>query len=176
MEKTLIILKPDAVDRGLIGQILARFEGADLRIERLDVRVTDRETVSKHYPDTNEWLGGVGGKTLTDYEAQHLDPVQLLGTNDAVEIGRLVKGWLVDFMVSGPVVLGVLSGNRAVEAVRKLVGSTLPITAAPGTIRGDYATDSPDAANAESRPIRNLIHASGTVDEATSEIALWFRP
>lgn len=174
MERTLIILKPDAVERGLVGTIVARFEAAGLRIDRLEARVADRDTVARHYPDSQEWLEGVGGKTLADYQSQGVDPTKELGTDDAAAIGRLVKRWLVDFMVSGPVVVAVLSGNRAVEAVRKLVGSTLPVTAAPGTIRGDFATDSPDAANAEKRPVRNLIHASGTQEEAADEIALWF--
>ena len=86
----------------------------------------------------------------------------------------MVKGWLVEYMASGPVLVGVLRGNRCVEVVRKLVGATLPVLAAPGTIRGDLSVDSPDLANAERRPIRNLVHASGDVEEAEREIAVWF--
>ncbi|MGH3972931.1 MAG: nucleoside-diphosphate kinase, partial [Pseudonocardiaceae bacterium] len=78
------------------------------------------------------------------------------------------------FMLSGPVVPMVLSGNRAIETVRKIVGHTLPVMAVPGTIRGDYSSDSADLANDELRPVLNLVHASGDPDEAAREIKLWF--
>ena len=141
---------------------------------RLERRRADRSTVELHYPNDDAWLATVGEKTLADYRARDLDPVELLGTSDAIEIGKAVKGWLVDFMTAGDVVVVLVEGNRAVEAVRKLIGGTLPVSAAPGTIRGDYSTDSPEAANRELRPVRNLIHASGDVAEANREIGLWF--
>lgn len=174
MQRTLIILKPDAVGRNLVGQVLARFEAAGLSIVELNMLTPPAELIAAHYPTDDTWLSIVGGKTLEDYEKQGTDPVAALGTADAVEIGTLVKQWLVEFMSSGPVVAGVLEGNRAIESVRKMVGATLPISADPGTIRGDYSTDSPDLANAEKRPVKNLIHASGDADEAAREIELWF--
>lgn len=174
MERTLIILKPDAVSRGLVGEIIGRFERVGLELERLELRQADPNLVEQHYPEDPSWLATVGSKTLEDYDRQGLDPVVQLGSSDAIEIGRMVKQWLVEFMTSGPVVVGVLRGNRCVESVRKLTGSTLPVLADPGTIRGDLSTDSPDAANAERRPIRNLLHASGDLAEADREIKLWF--
>ena len=174
MESTLIILKPDAVQRCLIGEIFGRFERLELEVTRLEMRHATAEILTQHYPSDPEWLGSVGQKTLEDYERQGMSALELLGSDDAVEIGTMVKTWLVEFMTSGPVVVAVLSGNRCVETVRKVIGATLPVLAAPGTVRGDFSSDSPDAANAERRPIKNLIHASGDPEEAEREIALWF--
>ena len=86
----------------------------------------------------------------------------------------MVRKWLTEFMLSAPVVPMVISGNRAIETVRKIVGATLPVAALPGTIRGDFSSDSPDFANTEQRPVRNLVHASGDQEEAEREIKLWF--
>lgn len=172
-EKTLVILKPDAYARRLTGEIIARFERCGLTLEQ--IRVSEGEEIlNDHYPTDDGWLGTVGGKTLSDYARLGVSAQEKLGTDDAIEIGGMVRAWLVDFMKSGPIVPMVLSGNRAVETVRKLVGSTLPISAAPGTVRGDYSSDSADLANEETRPVRNLIHASGDPAEAEREIKLWF--
>lgn len=173
MQQTLVIIKPDAVDRGLTGEILVRFERSGLRIAKLKALRASREVLSQHYPNDDEWLRSVGQKTLDDYERQGLDADGSLGTSDALEIGRMVRRWLIDFMASGDVVVMLLEGNRAVQSVRKLVGETLPVDAKPGTIRGDYSTDSPDIANQERRPVKNLIHASGDADDAEREIGLW---
>jgi nucleoside-diphosphate kinase len=99
-----------------------------------------------------------------------------MGTDDPHEIGLRVQEWLVEFLTSGPALALVLEGPHAVELVRKIVGVTLPSNAQPGTIRGDYSFDSSALANAQKRPIRNLVHASGDIDEAEFEIALWFQP
>jgi nucleoside-diphosphate kinase len=173
-ERTLVIVKPDAYERGLTGVILARLEQRGLRVEAMRVSRNEKQIIDDHYPRSAEWLGIVGGKTLEDYGKQGLSPKGTLGTEDAVEIGRMVRAWLTEFLLSAPVVPMVISGNRAIETVRKIVGNTLPVLAAPGTIRGDYSSDSPDLANAERRPVQNLIHASGDPEEAAREIALWF--
>ena len=174
MERTLVIVKPDGVRRGLVGEIIARFERCGLEIERLELRRASRDLIVRHYPSDEEWLTKVGGKTIKTYQTYGMDAVQEVGTADPLEIGKMVKKWLVDFMTSGPVVAMVLTGNHAVDVVRKITGDTIPLFAAPGTIRGDYAVDSPDLANAEHRAVANLVHASGTVDEAKYEIGLWF--
>jgi nucleoside-diphosphate kinase len=173
-ERTLVIVKPDAYLRGLTGVILARLEQAGLRIEAMRVSRSEKEIVEDHYPRSEEWLSIVGGKTLEDYGRLGISAAERLGTDDAVEIGLMVRGWLTEFLLSAPVVPMVISGNRAIETVRKIVGNTLPVVAAPGTIRGDFSSDSPDLANAERRPVQNLIHASGDPEEAAREIALWF--
>ena len=174
MEKTFVLLKPDAVARGLVGRIVSRFEDAGLHLEAARALTPSRDLIVRHYPDDLDWLTAVGGKTLESYAADGLDPAADLGTNDPEAIGRLVKGWLVDYISSGPVVAMIWRGNRVVSQVRKLVGHTLPSHAVPGTIRGDFSSDSAELANREGRPVRNLIHASGDPEEAAREIALWF--
>jgi nucleoside-diphosphate kinase len=173
-ERTLVIVKPDAYQRGLTGDILARLEQRGLVLEAIRVSAGEKEIVEDHYPRSQEWLATVGGKTLDDYAKLGVSAQERLGTDDAVEIGQMVRRWLTEFMLSSPVVPMVLSGNRAIETVRKVVGHTLPIMAAPGTIRGDYSSDSPDLANEEKRPVQNLVHASGDPAEAAREIKLWF--
>ena len=173
MERTLVIIKPDGVRRQLVGDIIARFERCGLEIERLVQVLASADLLWRHYPSDEEWLAKVGGKTIKTYQTYGIDAVQELGTADPLEIGKMVKKWLVEFMTSGPVVAFVLRGNHAVDVVRKITGDTIPLFAAPGTIRGDYAVDSPDLANAEHRAVANLVHASGTVEEAKYEIGLW---
>ena len=173
-ERTLVIVKPDAYQRGLTGVILARLEQRGLALDAIRVSSHEAELVEDHYPRSHDWLAIVGGKTLADYESLGVSAKDRLGTDDAVEIGQMVRAWLVSFLLSAPLVPMVLSGNRAIETVRKLVGNTLPVAAAPGTIRGDYSSDSPDIANTEKRPVQNLVHASGDPDEAAREIGLWF--
>jgi nucleoside-diphosphate kinase len=134
----------------------------------------EADRISAHYPSDPGWLSSVGQKTLEDYSRNGIDPIRELGTNDPVSIGAMIKTWLSEYLLGGPIVPMVVEGNRAVSVVRKMVGATVPATADPGTIRGDYSTDSPDTANQQRRPIQNLVHASGTVEEAAREIALWF--
>jgi nucleoside-diphosphate kinase len=173
-ERTLVIVKPDAYVRGLTGVIMARLEQRGLVVEAIRVSRNEKETIGDHYPRSKEWLETVGGKTLDDYAKLGISAKDRLGTDDAAEIGQMVRTWLTEFLLSAPVVPMVISGNRAIETVRKIVGHTLPVMAAPGTIRGDYSSDSPDLANEEQRPVRNLVHASGDPEEAEREIALWF--
>jgi nucleoside-diphosphate kinase len=174
MERTLVLIKPEGVKRKMVGRILQRFEDATLTIDEMKLMVASKELVEKHYPNDKAWTTLVGEKTLGTYKQYGVNAKKELGTEDAYEIGKKVKGWLVDYISSGPIVAMVISGNHAVDNVRKLVGSTIPLNAAPGTIRGDFSVDSPDLANGEKRPVQNLIHASGTVDEAEKEITLWF--
>lgn len=173
-ERTLVIVKPDAYERGLTGVILARLEQRGLTVEVMRVSRDETEIVQDHYPRSEEWLTAVGDKTLDDYARLGVSAKDRLGTDSAVEIGRMVREWLTGFLLSAPVVPMVISGNRAIETVRKIVGQTLPVVATPGTIRGDFSSDSPDLANEERRPVRNLVHASGDPEEATREIKLWF--
>ncbi|MDR7589711.1 MAG: nucleoside-diphosphate kinase [Armatimonadota bacterium] len=174
-ERTLVLVKPDGVQRGLVGEILARFERAGLKLVALKMVRAPRELLERHYPADETFLRTIGGKTKEAFEAYGLDVRERMGTEDPVEVGRRVREWLVDFMASGPVVAAVVEGVHAVSAVRKLVGQTLPVFAGPGTIRGDWSTDSPTLANLEQRPVRNLVHASGTLEEAEYEVRLWFR-
>jgi nucleoside-diphosphate kinase len=175
MERTLIILKPDAVKRGLVGEILSRFEKTGLKLIAAKMVTPSKELANKHYPThRREFIEGMGNKTLDNYKEQGLNAKELLGTSDPYEIGLKIQEWMVDFMTSSPVMAIVLEGPHAIELARKLTGHTLPLKAEPGTIRGDYSYDSPTLANKEKRPIYNLIHASGEKEEAEFEINLWF--
>ncbi len=174
IEKTLVLVKPDGVERGLVGEILGRFERMGLTIEAMNLLIPTRELADAHYPSDDGWLSAVGNKTLEDYAARGFDASLELGTSDPIAVGRQIKARLTTFLTSGKVVALVLEGNRAVESVRKVVGATLPTASPMGTIRGDFSTDSPDAAAAEGRPVKNLVHASGNVEEAVAEIELWF--
>jgi nucleoside-diphosphate kinase len=175
-ERTLILIKPDGIQRALSGTILARFEQAGLKIVGLKMVQAHRTVLERHYPADEAWVRTVGGKTREAFESYGLDVKAMMGTNDPVAIGRQVRGWLIEFMQATPVIAAVLEGVHAVSITRKIVGKTLPVFAEPGTIRGDFSTDAPTVANAGRRPVRNLIHASGTVEEAEYEVTLWFTP
>ncbi|MDR0319717.1 MAG: hypothetical protein LBH81_03180 [Rickettsiales bacterium] len=163
IERTLVILKPDAVRRKLCGRIVSRFEDAGLDIVAAKFFAPSKELLNKHYSNSDEYIMSLGRKNLG-------------GSADdaaAMKQGRVVYARLMDY-ISGDVMAMVLEGNEAVKIVRKLCGPTEPFSADPGTIRGQFAIDSYDLSNKEERACRNLMHASGTADEAKSEIALWF--
>lgn len=174
MERTLVLLKPDAVQRGIVGDIISRFEKVGLKIVAAKMVLADKALLGKHYPATKEMLERLGNNTLNSYKEMGLNADEQFTDTTPAVIGAQVRDWLVDFMISGPVFAMVLEGPHSIEIVRKIVGSTLPQKALPGTIRGDYSFDSSFLANSNNRPIRNLIHASGNEEEATTEIALWF--
>jgi len=175
MEKTLVLLKPDAVSRGVVGEIITRFEKAGLKLVATKMVRPDQKLAQQHYPsDRHDFIKGMGHKTLDSYKEEGHDPVHNFGTKDPHEIGLQLQKWLVDFLVSGPVIALVLEGPGAIGAVRTIAGHTIPAKAEPGTIRGDYSDDSAITANAEKRSIKNLVHASGDKQEADFEISLWF--
>ncbi len=175
IQQTVVLIKPDGVKRGLVGEITQRFEKAGLKIVAMKMVWVDKEMVAKHYPDDRlELMEGIGQKTLATYEKYGKDPAEELGTKDALEIGRMVNQWNIDFLTSGPVVAFLLEGLHAIENVRMIAGNTLPVFATPGTVRGDFSLDSPAMANANMRSVRNLMHASGNEEEAKYEKQLWF--
>ena len=175
MEKTLVLIKPDAIKRGLVGQIISRFERVGLSLEEMKIVNATTEIVGKHYPDDKNWIRSVGKKTVDAYKKYNLNIAEDLGTDDALEVGKLVRKWLIQHLTSGPVVALILSGNHAIEVVRKIIGNTIPLFAELGTIRGDFSMDSPDLSIKEKRALQNLVHASSTIEEAKREISLWFK-
>jgi len=176
IEKTVVLVKPDGVKRGVVGEIISRFEKAGLKIKAMKMIWVDKEMAGKHYPDARkELLKGIGEKTLKTYKKYGMDPNEDLGTKEALEIGKMVNSWNMDFITSGPVVAILLEGLHAIENVRLMAGNTLPTMADPGTIRGDYSLDSPALANVKKRAVRNIIHASGNKEEAKYEEELWFK-
>ena len=177
MERTLVVLKPDALQRGILGDIIGRFERVGLKVVGAKLFRPTKELADQHYPkDRDEFIIGMAKKTIENYVEQNLNLSDEFGTDDPKTIGLMIQGWLVEFMTSAPVFAVVLEGPHAIDVVRKLTGNTLPAKAAPGTIRGDYSFDSSAMANLSKRPIRNLIHASGDAKEAQFEIDLWFQP
>jgi nucleoside-diphosphate kinase len=175
LEQTLIVIKPDAIQRSIVGDIISRYEKVGLKIVGMKMFIPSKELLNQHYPvDREEFIVGMGNKTLDNYKELEQDANELFGTDDPKKIGLEVQKWLVDFMADSPVIAVVLEGPHAIEIVRKIRGHTLPQKAQPGTITGDYSFDSSSIANSDMRPIRNLVHASGTSEEAAFEIGLWF--
>ncbi len=174
-EQTLVLIKPDGVKRQLIGEVIGRFERVGLKLVACKMLVIPEDLAFKHYGADEEWFENVGQKTLEFYQEHGKDPNEELGTMKAKEIGKIVQKWNVNYLTEGPVLAMIWEGFGAIEAVRKIVGSTFPDKASPGTIRGDYSFDSPFVADTEKRSVQNLIHASGKPEEAKLEIELWFK-
>ncbi|PIP63255.1 nucleoside-diphosphate kinase, partial [Candidatus Roizmanbacteria bacterium CG22_combo_CG10-13_8_21_14_all_34_12] len=130
--------------------------------------------VVAHYPETEAWFKKVGERTLTNYAKKGLDAKKVFKTDDAVSIGKIVKGWLVTYFQESPVFMAVVEGYDCIEIVRKLSGNTIPVLAAPGTVRGDFSHDTIDLANEQNRPLRNIIHASDSPEDGEKEVNLWF--
>ncbi|HUV43172.1 MAG TPA: nucleoside-diphosphate kinase [Patescibacteria group bacterium] len=175
MEESVVLIKPDGVKRGLVGEIIRRFERAGLKLIAMKMIWVDKDVVGKHYTDKKAYLIGIGKKTLESYKKYGKDPREELGTKNPLEIGKMVREWNMEFLSSGPVIALLWQGPSAVEIIRKIVGSTFPASAPPGTIRGDYSFDSAMFADTRKRSTKNLIHASGDAQEAKFERQLWFR-
>lgn len=173
-EKTLVLIKPDGVKRGLVGDVIHRIEQRGLKIIALKMIQATREQIDGHYPKDQKWISRLGEKSLGTYAKYGINPIDKVGTDNADEIGKMVRGWIIDFMVSGPVVKMAVMGVHAIDMVRKLCGNSLPNLAEMGTIRGDYSVDSPALANSDKRAVHNIIHASETPEEAEHELAYWF--
>ncbi|OGZ61394.1 MAG: nucleoside-diphosphate kinase [Candidatus Spechtbacteria bacterium RIFCSPLOWO2_02_FULL_38_8] len=173
-ETTLLLIKPDGVKRGLVGEILKRIEMRGLKVIGLKMFHAGKEHAHSHYPQTEQWLRAMGEKSLDNYRKYDKNPMEELGTDDALEIGKQISKWNVDFLTSGPMVAIAIRGIHAVDMVRKIVGNTLPSNAEMGTIRGDFSVDSPILANAGKRALHNVVHASGDLGEAERELKHWF--
>lgn len=171
IEKTLILVKHDGVLKGLIGEIIKRLENLGLKIVGLKMVWADEKLAFNHYKVTKEWATDVFTKTKNTYEKQG----KKFEFSEPMEYGKMIQSWNIGFLKEGPVVAIVAQGPHAVELVRKIVGSTEPRQAIPGTIRGDYSFESYQISDSKKRPVRNLVHASGSVDEAKREISLWFK-
>lgn len=168
-ERSFVIIKPDGVQRSLIGEITKRFERTGLKLVALKMFVADEERLWKHYNKDDAWFESKGTKTISGRQAAGL-PVD----KPAIEYGKDIVRQLVKFMSSGPVVAMVWEGASAVGIIKKIVGGTEPLTSDVGTIRGDLTLDSYDLASGSERAVRNLIHCSDQPAEAEREIAIWF--
>lgn len=173
-ERTLVIIKPDGIQRSLVGEIIKRYERVGLKLIAMKVLIPTEEMAVKHYYEVggDAWLEEVGRKARASYEKKGLQSPY--ATN--MENGRAVMMSNAKYISSGPVVAMIWQGNQAVALVRKITGGTEPLTSDVGTIRGDLTLDTYAMADTDKRSVRNLIHASGTIEEAEKEIPIWFKP
>lgn len=169
LQQTLVVIKPDAVQRTLVGEIIQRFERVGLKIIAMKMMLADTDLIEKHYSLDPEWKRKAGEKALKDKNSEGE-----VNKKKAIEIGNRVLDSLKRFMTAGPVVAIVLEGVHAVPLAKKLVGGTEPFSSDVGTIRGDYVLDSYVLADTSNRAIRNIIHASSDNKEAEKEVELWF--
>ncbi len=168
-ERTFVIIKPDGVQRSLIGEVIHRFERTGLKLVGMKFACTPEEKLWAHYDKDDEWFSRKG-QNIIEERKKHSLPIE----KEAIEYGRDIIRALVKYMKAGPVVMMVWQGNQSIAAVKKLVGDTSPATSDVGTIRGDLTTDSYDIANIDDRAVRNLVHCSDAPEAAAREIALWF--
>lgn len=162
-EETLVILKPDALERGLIGSIIKRYEDAGLQVQNIRYfQKVDEDLIKRHYPASMAL--GLGEKAQK-------------ATGDIKDIeahGMKVLEWLRRYITRGSVIAIKIGGEDAIRTVRSITGDTDPATAEKGTIRGDYGADSLVKSTEEERACENLVHASGNSEEARVELDLWF--
>ncbi len=168
-ERTLVILKPDAIQRSLVGEVINRLEKVGLKIIAMKMIIAKDEQCWKHYNKDDAWFISKGEALIKNRQEKGL-PIE----KEAKEYGQAIIGHLVKFMTCGPVIPMIIEGNRAVDLVRKIVGGTEPLTSDVGTLRGDFTLDSYEVSNLDDRAVRNLIHCSDQVAEAEREIKLWF--
>lgn len=168
-ERTFVILKPDAVQRGLMGEIVKRFESVGLKMIALKMIMATEQQCWDHYNKDEAWFLKKGANIIKNREDLGL-PVE----KEAMEYGKDIIRALVKFMTAGPIVPMIFEGNQAMGIVKKIVGGTEPLTSEVGTIRGDYTLDSYELSSYDDRAVRNLIHCSDQVEEAEREIKIWF--
>jgi len=175
MERTLIILKPDAIKRGLIGEIINTFESVGLKLMVAKMLRPSKDVIEKHYPGTAEWVKEMGEKTLASFKQSGKNVREILGTEDAAQLGSFVYERLIKYWMEGPIVVMVWEGPDAVIIARKLRGHTIPLLSQTGTLHSNYSFDSSTLSSSLDRVVKTFIHASGSVEEAKREINYWFK-
>lgn len=169
-ERTFVIIKPDGVQRSLIGEVIKRYERVGLKLVAMKLFVPTEEQVSAHYSIDPDWKFKTGTKTIESYKKKGVVPP----STDPIEVSTIIFNALKSYLTFGPVVAMVWQGAHAVALVRKITGGTEPLTSDVGTIRGDFMLDSYQMSDLDGRAVRNVVHASGSVEEADNEIKLWF--
>lgn len=170
-ERTLVIIKPDGVQRSLIGEIISRFERTGLKIIALKQCMATADQCWQHYNKDEAWFLKKGSGVVEELKKQNI-PI----TKEPLQYGKDIIQQLVTFMTSGPVIPLVVEGNQSVAVIQKIVGSTEPLTSDVGTIRGDLTIDSYLLASVDGRAVRNLVHCSDKPEEAEREMKIWFQP
>jgi len=169
VERSLVILKPDSVQRGLVGEITTRFEKKGLKIVAMKMVWPTLDQAAKHYDQPESAMITLGERTLAAYKEKGIEM-----NKTPIEIAKHVQKKLLTYITTGPVIVMVIEGAHAIAHVRKIRGGTNPLSADVGSITADYSIDSFFIADEGDRAVRNLVHASGTVDEANNEIKIWF--
>lgn len=169
-ERSLVLLKPDTVQRSLVGEVIKRFENTGLKISAMKMIVPTEAQLLTHYNKDDAWYQRKGEGIVAELTAQGKEI-----TKEPMEYGRDIIRTIVRYMTAAPVVAMILEGNKAVSVVTKIVGTTEPSTSDVGTIRGDYTVDSYSHATFENRAVRNLVHQSESPEEAEREIVIWFK-
>ena len=159
------------MQRSLIGEIIGRYERVGLKLVAAKMVLPSLVHAEAHYLLDPGWLEAVGKKTIEGYRSKDLAPP----SEDPKKLGKTILAGLKKYMSSGPVVCMVWQGAHAVKIIRKITGGTEPLTSDVGTIRGDYVLDSYQMSDTDGRSVRNLVHASGSLDEAEREISHWFK-
>lgn len=169
-EQTLVILKPDTIQRSLVGEIIKRYEQIGLKLVAMKMMIPSEELIEKHYTIDPEWTRLAGEKSINSAKKNGKTPTY----DEPIEMGNAILRFLKVYLTSGPVIAMVWQGAHAVAIVRKLTGGTEPLSSDVGTVRGDFVLDSYELSNKSGRAIRNLVHASTSVKEAEDEIKHWF--
>jgi nucleoside-diphosphate kinase len=168
IEQTLVLVKPDGILRGIIGEIIGRFERVGLKIVGLKMIQAQKETLEKHYFKDEDWLREKG--------ELYKKKLGLSQETDPIPVGKEIVKGLVDDMQLSPIIAIVLEGNNSVMTVKRLTGPTNIDDATPGTIRGDFSHDTFELANKSNRPNITIIHATDNPKESEKEINFWFSP
>jgi len=169
-ERSLVILKPDTVQRSLVGEIVKRFERTGLKISAMKMIMATEDQLLRHYNKTDEWYERKGKGVVEELKSQGKEV-----NREPIEYGKDIIRTIVTYMTAAPVIAMVLEGNKAVSVVTKIVGTTEPATSDVGTIRADFTVDSYSHATFENRAVRNLVHQSESPEEAEREIEIWFK-
>ncbi len=169
-ERSLVLLKPDTVQRSLVGEVIKRFEQTGLKISAMKMIVATEAQLLEHYNKDDAWYERKGKGVVEELKSQGKEI-----DKEPIEYGKDIIRTIVRYMTAAPVVALIMEGNKAVSVVTKIVGTTEPSTSDVGTIRGDYTLDSYSHATFENRAVRNLVHQSESPEEAEREIAIWFK-
>ncbi len=171
-EKTLILIKPDGVQKQLIGEILSRIEKNNLKIKAIKMVLADDGILNKHYPLKEDWAKSIFKKSKNSAEKEN----RPFDFTDYMEFGKIIQTRNKQSLAEGPIIPMIVEGPQAITIIRNIVGATEPKQAEKGTIRGDFASEeSYELADKENRAVRNIIHASDSIENAEKEISIWFQ-
>jgi nucleoside-diphosphate kinase len=171
IEKTLVLIKPDGVQKQVVGEIIKRFENKNLKISGLKMVHATKKMAEQHYPLDEKWAKSAFEKTKKSAQEEN----RKIPFSNHLEFGKTLQKWLIDFITEAPIIAMMIQGPNAISLVREIVGATEPSKANPGTIRKDFASEeSYEKANSVGRALRNLIHASDSIENAKREISVWF--